>query len=140
MAELFPILQPPAAEASGELPLCREIAWDFETGVPIYENGAPVFVTGAQAVKVWIYKALKTERFRYEIYSAAFGSEVEELIGQNYSEELKSAEAKRYVRECLEINPYITDVQNIGVEFLDGRLTVSTAVSTIYGEVKIDAA
>ena len=75
------------------------------------------------------------ERTRYEIYSWDFGSEVESLIGQNYSDELKQAEAVRYVREALEINPYVTDISSISVSFADGVLAVSAAINTIYGEV-----
>ena len=105
-------------------------------GNPLFKKGEPVIVTGKEAAQVWIWKALKTQRTRYEIYSWNFGSEVETLIGQNYSQELKQAEAARYVREALEINPYITSVTGIKVDFADCRLTITAIVNTIYGEVE----
>lgn len=81
-----------------------------------------------------------TPRFRYEIYTWAYGSEFESLIGQAYTPALKEAEAPRYLRECLLINPYVTDVRNIIVDFAGSRLTVSGTADTIYGEVAFDAA
>ena len=46
----------------------------------------------------------------------------------------------RYVRDCLMINPYITDVRQIAVEFGGSTLSIRCAVDTIYGEVQVDAA
>ena len=140
MTELFPIIQPEAEPSvQDRLPLCREVAWDFVRGIPVYAGGRPMEVTGAEAVRVWIWKALHTARFRYEIYSWAFGNEFETLLGQAYTQNLKEAEAPRYLREALEINPYITAVTNITVDFSGSRLTVAGRAETIYGEVLFDA-
>ena len=60
MTNLFPIIQPEAEPSvQARLPLCREVAWDFVRGIPIYAGGRPVEVTGAEAVKVWIWKATR---------------------------------------------------------------------------------
>lgn len=138
MAELFPSIQPRAAGTGASLPLYQETAWDFALGKPVFRGGSPVRATGKDAVKVWVWKALLTQRKRYEIYSWNFGCEAENLIGQNYSEETKKSEAARYVREALEINPYITGISGLNVTFDDGRLTVAAAVSTLYGEVEVN--
>lgn len=134
---IFPMISPPEpAEApAANLPLCREAAWDYRSNTPVFRQGAPVTVTGKEAVKVWIWKALHTARYRYEIYSWAYGNEFESLIGQAYTPALKEAEAPRYLRECLVINPYITAVTDITVDFSGSRLTVSGRAETIYGEV-----
>lgn len=138
---IFPMIQPSAAEGStSTLPLCKEVAWDYINNVPIWRRGEPATVTGKEAVKVWIWKALHTPRFKYEIYTWAYGEEFSSLIGQAYTPTLKEAEAPRYLRECLLINPYITAVNNITVEFSGSRLTVSGRAVTIYGEVLFDAA
>ena len=138
---IFPMIQPPATaeESSQTLPLCKEAAWDYEQNRPIFRRGEPVIVTGKEAVKVWIWKALYTARYRYEIYSWDYGSEFESLIGQAYTPTLKEAEAPRYLRECLLINPYIKTVKNIAVTFEDSHLAVSGTVETIYGDVMINA-
>lgn len=136
MTDLFPIIQPEAVQEETELPLYREVKWDFEKGEPVFRGGEPVVVEGAEAIRTWVWKALVTERARYEIYSWDFGSEVESLIGQPYTDELKRAEAVRYVREALEINPYITEVTAASVEFDNGVLTINVTVDTVYGEVQ----
>ncbi len=134
---LFPIIQPEATETVTELPLYREVAWDFKENRPIWKNGNPVMVEGKEAVIVWAWNALHTPRFRYEIYTWAYGNEAESLIGQNYSDELKQAEGVRYVRECLLVNPYITDIRNAAVDFTDDVLTVSGTMVTVYGDAQL---
>ncbi|WRS27212.1 DUF2634 domain-containing protein [Oscillospiraceae bacterium MB08-C2-2] len=138
MAELFPIIQPRSAASVKELPLYKEAAWDFVNGRPVFQDGSPVFVTGKEAVKVWIWKALVTPRTVYDIYSWSFGNELESLMGQNFTKETKLAEANRYIREALEINPYIAGINDITVEFAKARLTIHVRVTTIYGEVTIN--
>ena len=60
-------------ETEEEFPLYREVAWDFKNNIPVVEKGDFKIVTGKEAIKTWIYKTLKTERFRYEIYSWDYG-------------------------------------------------------------------
>jgi hypothetical protein len=134
---LFPIIQPETVETDTDLPMYKEVAWDYKNNIPIFKNGNPVIIEGKEAVMVWAWNALHTERFRYEIYTWDYGNEVESLIGQNFSDELKQAEAARYVKECLVINPYITDVKNISVDFTDDLLTITGTVVTIYGEADL---
>ena len=139
MSGIFPMVQPEAAEAAipQRLPLCMEAAWDFEDGKPIFSGGKPLIVTGAEAVKVWIWKALMTARTRYDVYSWDYGSEVESLIGQAFTTAVKQSEGVRYVREALLINPYILAVRQADVSFQGDSLTISCEVETIYGEVRV---
>lgn len=139
---IFPMVQPPEdmTDAAQSLPLACEVAWDYVNNTPVFRRGDPVTVTGKDAVKVWIWNAIHTERYRYEIYSWAYGSEFHSLAGQAYTPNLKTAEAPRFLRECLLVNPYITAVSDITVDFEGSRLTVSGTAMTIYGEVPINAA
>ena len=137
--ELFPIIDAPMPVKAAALPLCREVAWDYETDTPRFERGSPAVVTGREAVKVWAWKALHVPRFRHEMYSRAYGSELQSLIGQPCSAELKRAEAIRYVREALIINPYIESVDDVAVTFGEGLLSISCVIKTIYGESEVSA-
>lgn len=134
---LFPVVQPEAVQTGTALPLCREVKWDYDRNGPVFRNGEPERVEGAEAVRVWAWLALHTTRFRHEIYSRAYGTELENLMGQPYTEALKQSEAQRYVREALEINPYISAVEDVGVDFDDGRLSISCTVRTIYGTSEV---
>ena len=94
---LFPLIDAPdtGTAASGTLPLAREVAWDFARGVPVYAGGRPVEVTGVEAVRVWIWKALKTARFHHDIYTWDYGCEAESLIGKAFTAQVKESEAVR---------------------------------------------
>lgn len=135
---IFPIIQPQTEEVSAGLKLYKEVKWDYEKNIPVFENGTPVMVTGNEAILVWAWKALLTSRYRHEIYSWDYGCEIETLIGQSFTKELKQAEATRYVRECLLINPYINDVSNITISFDEDRLGIGCTIETVYGEARIN--
>lgn len=135
---LFPIIQPQFEVVEEERPLYRETAWDYKLDCPIWKNGTPVIVEGLEAVKVWAWNALKTERFRHSIYSWNYGCELEGLIGQAYTEALKRSEAARYVKECLLTNPYITGITNIAADFTGEQLTITCDVQTEYGNFKLE--
>lgn len=142
MISLFPILPSAVSvkSAAESLPLCREVAWDFERGVPIFKGGNPVIVEGADAVAVWIWHALRTVRGRHRIYTMDYGSDVETLVGQPYTEAIKQAEAIRYIREAILINPYVVSANDVAVSFAGGVLTISCTAKTVYGEVSVNAA
>lgn len=135
---IFPIIQPTIDATLEQLPLCRETKWDFEADCPVWENGEPVMVQGADAVAVWAWNALKTARYRYEIFTWNYGCEIDTLIGQNITSDLKQAEALRFLRECLAQNPYITGVSNASVTFEEERMTVSATIETVYGDITLE--
>jgi len=140
VANIFPFLDvPPEAEqeVAGELPLFREYGWNAEKGDFTMKDGNPVELEGREALRVWIYKALVTERFRYLAYTWDYGSELERLIGSTFSARAKQSEAERYVREALLMNPYIVDIKDMEVSFEGDTLQVQFTAATVYGEVNV---
>lgn len=137
---LFPLIDAPEAGASvsGGLPLYRETDWNFRTNRPVWRSGNPVFVTGARAVLVWAWNTLHTERFAHDVFSAGYGPEFSALLGQSYTEEARQSEAIRVIRETLRVNPYITDVTQVGLSFEGSRLHMRFKMTTVYGEVNMD--
>lgn len=129
------------AEKDKALPMCREIAMNFDTGQMVIENGEFKVVEGVEAVKVWVYNALNTERFRHIIYTWDYGQELGNLVGLANYAELVKAKAQRYIRECLEQNPYIRSVYDIAVKSEGAALTIDLKLDTIYGsgEVSVNA-
>jgi len=119
--------------------MAKEVAWDFDEDKPIFRGGEPIIVTGLDAVMVWAWNALKTERYRYRHHSGAYGNEMERLIGQTYIGDLKRAEAARYFREALEPNPYILGVEGISANLEGDRLHVTGKIRTIYGDTEVSA-
>ena len=141
MASLFPFFGDAAVEtaAADTLPLYKEVAWDFENNIPVLEKGDFKMVTGNEAIKTWVYKTMMTERFRYEIYGWDYGSELESLIGKNYTPNLTKAESIRYIKEALLINPYIRNISNAVVSFDRGKLFIEAKLETVYGEMEVRA-
>lgn len=115
-----------------ELPLIKEIAWDFDKDIPIIEYNTFKVVTGDEAIKVWVYKALKTERYKYLIYSWNYGSELDTLIGYKYPQDLLRPELERYIKECLSVNPYILNITLEDTILDKGVLQVNLTLDTIY--------
>lgn len=134
---LFPLIGASDGEEGGGLPLAREVSWDFDRDQPIWRGGNPVIVTGADAVLVWAWNAIRTERYRHDVFSHSYGQDLSALVGKAYSDEIRQAEAMRCIREALTVNPYIESVEQIALDFADSELKLSFSMKTIYGEVQI---
>lgn len=130
---LFPVLYDAIPTKEKEIP--KEYEIDFKT---IQLTGK--IVEGLEAIKIWIWFALKTPRYRHYIYSWDYGNELEDLIGQGYSEEYISIEAQNMVEDCLLINKNIESITNFSAFKKENQLIISFTANTLYGscEVKID--
>ena len=135
---IFPFLDTQAVDTSSTLPIAREVKWDFQADRPIYRGGNPVFVERAAAVAVWAWNALHTARWQWPMYTAQYGNEIESLIGQSWSEELKRAEVRRYITECLMVSPYVKRLDNLTITFAKSQLTASFQLVSIYGTVSME--
>ncbi len=134
---MFPFYGEKKSEEKIELPICKDIDWDFENNKPNYVNGIPKWVYGLEAVKAWCYRVLQVKRYRLEMYSWNFGVEFERLIGKHYSMQYTRAEAIRYIQDALKVNPYITGISNVVVEFEGNKLNISCNIDTIYGSEEV---
>ena len=89
---------------------------------------------GLEAVRQAVEIALDVERFRWTIYSANFGSELDELVGQD--EALITAEIPRLVKGALSQDDRIVQVD--GYTFTrtgPDSMHVSFTVHTVYGDL-----
>lgn len=137
---IFPFIDPQELEQVGDaLPLAKEWAWDFERLEFKTRNGRMYLVEENEAIKIWIWKLFKTPRFRTLIYNWDYGHELEELIGQGFTEGFLTSEAERYIDEAIEYNlgDYVIDLENIDIDFEGNELTIKFTAITPYGEVEI---
>ena len=82
----------------------------------------------AQAVEVM----LLVERFRWQIYDSNFGTELEDLVGEEY--DYIVSELPRRIEEAFSLDNRILSVENFKcLEQNSGILTVSFDVVTVYG-------
>lgn len=90
-------------------------------------------VSGVEALKVWAHNALTTPRYRYEIFSDDYGSELFDLISWSNSPEYIESEARRMVEECVTVHPAITGISDFVARYDGDRLELSFTLETEYG-------
>lgn len=89
----------------------RSFLFDFQKNDFVYRNGSLVEVEGKDALKVWIEKVIRTEKFRFSIYEDIdYGVTIEDLFGNNLPQEFVESELKRELTEAIIVNPYIEDL------------------------------
>ena len=116
----------------------KEYAWDFENNDFLLKDGKFIVVTGKEALKVWIWKALHSMKMTYSIYSDTYGQDFNSIIGQGYSGGLIQSEAKRLVEECLKPNPHIFGVTDFIATSEDDILNIDFTALTDQGGVDIN--
>ena len=124
-----------------EMPTFKEYAIDFKTGEYIKDENNDIKVLEKnEALKVWIFKALKTERFRYvDVHSDNYGSELETNIGTIYQKSVKDALMINQIRDTLLVNPYITECYNFHISNEDEYVPqITFNVKTVYGELEME--
>ncbi len=140
MSEAYPFTGAVSANTyTSDLPVPKEYAWDFDKDCFLYDaQGKHIIVEGDEAIKIWIYKALSTERFRYLAYSWQYGIELRPFIGKVMGVQQRYSEIKRVIIECLMVNPYIKSIDSVEITHKGDSVSISIVISTIYGEVSVD--
>ena len=126
--------------AAEKMPTFKEYAIDFKTGEYIKEGNDIKVLEENEALKVWIFKVLKTERFRYiDVHSDNYGSELENNIGTIYQKSVKDALMINQIRDTLLVNPYILECYNFEISNEDEYVPqITFNVRTIYGELEME--
>ena len=130
---MFPFVDSDTVENEQTYYTPREYGMNFETG-----QLTGKIVEGLEALKVWAYLTLQTAERRYYIYSWEYGHDLESLIGKGYSRDYMATEAERMVRECLTVNPYITDVDNFEFEQKEDHVTLKFMMITDFGDEEVE--
>ena len=132
---IFPFISPEILEAdqNSNRPLFREYAYDFENNRLLLRNGNTYLVEGNEALRIWIFKALITERFRY----TAYGSEIHTLIGTPSHSEVVKSEIKRFIIEALMVNPYISEISDFVFTQTKSGIQTDFTCTTVYGPTQI---
>ncbi|MED4599864.1 DUF2634 domain-containing protein [Paenibacillus validus] len=107
--------------------------WDFDAGDFRLSDGKMIELTGAEYLKVWIQKALRSAKDSLIYAGTGFGSEHHSLIGKSFNPAFSQAEYERMIRETLLGNDAISRVDNFAFSQTGSRLTISFDVQSIYG-------
>lgn len=113
----------------------KSFLFDFDKGDFVLKDGKLVEIEDLEALKVWIQKVLRTEKFKFKIYSKQdkrleYGITLQDLIvGYNYPKEFVEAEVKREVTEALLKHPLINNLDNWNIEKNNPVLRISFKVN-----------
>lgn len=120
-------------DVQNELPVFKELAFDFEKCELKKFGDNYYYVEKNEALKIWIWKALKIDRFGYLAYSYDYGHELNNLVGNIYRGEILKAELKRYIEEALLCNPYILSISDWQISQEGSTIKALFNVNTVYG-------
>jgi hypothetical protein len=92
----------------------KTFLYDFVKGDFVIKDGKLVEIEGIEAIKVWIEKILRTEKFKFEIYmSNEYGTTIKQLVqGRKVPQFFLQSEVKREVEEALKKNVEIDRVED----------------------------
>ena len=118
------------------LPLFREWAVDWENESFALRRGEPYLVSGDEALKIWVTRALRPEsqRFRYTAWSADYGNELTLLLGGCVDQGILESQVRQYVRDALLACPYIREVDGFSFSKKGSRVEARFTVHTVYEE------
>lgn len=111
----------------------KEYGIDFTTG-----QLTGKIVEGIEAIKVWIWLCLHTERFRHAIYSSDYGTSFEQYIGHVLSDEYINNDCESEITDALLINEYIESIEDFEAVNKGEHLRISFRVVTKFGSIEVD--
>ena len=89
---------------------------------------------GIAAMRQAVEIALQNERYRWQIYSSNFGSELEALPGEEY--DFIVSELPRRIRDALSVDSRILSVDHFSYRDQgDGKMICSFVVQTVFGTI-----
>lgn len=104
--------------------------YDFKKGDFVIKDGRLVEVEGKEAIKVWIEKILRTEKFKFKVYTENnkddYGLTIKKLIlGKKIPFFFLQSELKREITEALLKHPDIDNIANFKISQNVTTLTIS---------------
>lgn len=109
--------------------------FDFNTGDFVLRDGKMVKVYELESLKIWIEKTLKTELFRFKVYDGTdYGTQLEDLIGQNLPPAFVESELQREISESLTKHTMIESISNFELEKVKSKLIVRFKVNLVGGD------
>lgn len=101
---------------------------DFNTGEILSE-----FIDDDESIKQAVIKAIYTYRDVFLIYSTDYGSEIDEIYGEQYSQEYLELEIPTLIEDALMVDERIKSVGSFEIEVSGDVAYVTFVVETIYG-------
>lgn len=133
---MFDLYKEESEATSKSIP--REYKYNFDERKITLVNGSPVWVEGLEAIKIWIYKTLLTQRGYFMAYSFNYGQDYEDLIGSGLSIAALKSEAKRMTEEALFDNDNILKLEEFDATINLDKIEISFVAITKYGNINME--
>ena len=133
---IFPHWGQDGPQEAVAIPLYTEWAVDWDGKSFALRDGQPYLVSGGEALKIWVTRALRpeSERFRYTAWSAGYGNELALLLGGCVDQGILESQVRQYVREALLASPYIREVDGFAFSKASSRVEARFTVHTVSEE------
>lgn len=116
----------------------KSFLFDFNKGDFVTVDGRLISVSGVEALKIWINKVFKTEKYKFKIYDTGseeqYGITLLDFITKGYPQAFVEIELKREITEALLEHPEIISVESFVFTRSKRQLECSFTVNTIYGD------
>ena len=89
---------------------------------------------GYEAVRQAVEIIVNVERFRWQIYTPNFGTDLAGLLGNDPG--FAASELQRRLADAFLPDNRILGISNFSCTFHDGALTASVTVNTVFGDVR----
>ena len=128
-------IMPTNIKDTGGIPLLKEYAWDFDKDEIILDkNGKFIIVEGIEALKVRNYLSLRIYKGRFFIYKNKVGTRLKDLIGKSRS--YISLRVQEMIYEAIVDDVYVTDIDNLEINYVNDKVFVTFDVINIYKNYK----
>lgn len=118
----------------------KSFDFDFKLGDFVVKDGNVELISGIDALKVWIEKILRTEKFKFKVYESQegdqYGISLLELVNSGYPLTFIEAEIQKEIKETLLKNNEIKAVYNFIFNRVKKVLHVTFSVNSIYGTIE----
>lgn len=117
----------------------KAFLFDYEKGDFVYKNGSPQTVEGKEALKSWIDKLIRTEKFKFKIYEdVEYGISLESLLGSKLPRSFIQAEIQRELTEEINKHEDVTNISSWQFNADGSRWTIAFRVHSIYGDLEME--
>ena len=108
--------------------------FDFDEGDFILKDGNATKLEKIEAIKMWVKKIIKTDRYVYEIYDN-YGISLKDLITGDYPQGYVNSEIERILTTALSAHSQIISVYNFNFTRERRTLKVNFNIDTVYGTI-----
>ena len=140
MPNLFPEIENPPVEeefqeTEDQIHFGRSWRFDYDAGdFVLTPTGKVADVQEVDAWLEWCKKAIRTERYKYLVYSRSYGQEFEDLIARHLPRAANESEIIRIVTETLMVDPRTASVGNFTFRWEGDQCFFTCEVTNVRGQ------